>query len=927
MTLILILAAALYGSIDSSAKARASTNQSITSAPNAEEFSILGQLGGYIGEIYVDQNIAYVEEGAKLTLLDVSDPTKPVVVGATPPIFTYISDIQVVNDVAYVTDQSGLHIWDVSDPSQLALIASYQGSSPANFVRVQNSLAYIGFSSDVVIADISNPANIVEIGSFAIPSLAILDMEFSTNTNIAFAITANSIYEVDISSPENLTVLRSLVDVFVDASDITISDTTAYIATGSGVAIVNITSPGKLSATGHFEDTFNVGSILVVGTQVYLTIADGLVIFDISNPESPQRVGMVHTPDYAYALFVEDSTTYIGSVSTLRIIDITTPSESAEIGFYAPIFSAYSVFVLGNTAYVAEGWSLHIVDITTGLGNPIKLSLYESSGYIYDVYVTGNIVYVLQSSSLVILDVTDLSNPVEIGSFYTGSVDKLFVYGDVAYVTGYTGALQIIDVKDFSNPTLIGKTSTLDATAYGLFVQDHLAYVTYYSYQSTDNGLRIFDVADPANPTELAFYPVDFAGDLFVVDGIAYVETDDILAIDVTDPTNPVQLGFHSVPFIATDIFMVGHTAYIPTCESSIFIGWDCFISIIDFTDPVHPLLFNTQNLPGYEHEIFMSGRKGYLTSGRHGLLTLEYEGTVDPRPVVQFDHQIYRANEQEHSASITLKLDRPAAQAVTLDYRTEGGNADADVDYQAKNGTLTFAAGETTQTIQIPLLDDAVHEGNESFHLILRNQQNAILNLPFSAALTIVDNDPVSTITPTPTATPTATQTPTVQITPTSTPTSTAIAGQGVELSPDTSTTVTATIGDLKISAHFPVGSVSKNAHGVISQAQVEQPTAGFRIIETPFIIKVTSADQTPITQLNRTISVLVDYSGIGSTDIDPSKIAVYSWLTTESIWVEAPVTVDELSSTVKFETTQPTTFALSEKPSAKIYMPLIVK
>jgi hypothetical protein len=42
----------------------------------------------------------------------------------------------------------------------------------------------------------------------------------------------------------------------------------------------------------------------------------------------------------------------------------------------------------------------------------------------------------------------------------------------------------------------------------------------------------------------------------------------------------------------------------------------------------------------------------------------------------------------------------------VTIDFATADGTAVAGVDYVATLGTLTFAPGETTKTITVPVLD-----------------------------------------------------------------------------------------------------------------------------------------------------------------------------------------------------------------------------
>ncbi len=67
---------------------------------------------------------------------------------------------------------------------------------------------------------------------------------------------------------------------------------------------------------------------------------------------------------------------------------------------------------------------------------------------------------------------------------------------------------------------------------------------------------------------------------------------------------------------------------------------------------------------------------------------------------------------------SVTMS---PAASApVTVDWATRDGTATAGADYVADSGTLTFAAGETEQTISVAVLEDDIDEGRETMVLRL---------------------------------------------------------------------------------------------------------------------------------------------------------------------------------------------------------------
>ena len=62
--------------------------------------------------------------------------------------------------------------------------------------------------------------------------------------------------------------------------------------------------------------------------------------------------------------------------------------------------------------------------------------------------------------------------------------------------------------------------------------------------------------------------------------------------------------------------------------------------------------------------------------------------------------------------------------------------------DYGTTVGTLQFAVGETSKLIVIPIVDDAIQDGDEVFTIALSSPTGALLGNPSSASITIFGND-----------------------------------------------------------------------------------------------------------------------------------------------------------------------------------------
>jgi len=114
-----------------------------------------------------------------------------------------------------------------------------------------------------------------------------------------------------------------------------------------------------------------------------------------------------------------------------------------------------------------------------------------------------------------------------------------------------------------------------------------------------------------------------------------------------------------------------------------------------------------------------------------------------DNDSVISFSSAVYSVNENGGSARITVNRSGGASDQVSVEYQIgTNGTATAGVDFIAGSGTLVFAPGVRSQTFEVPVVDDAIAEFNETVPLSLINVAGpASLGLS-SATLTIVEND-----------------------------------------------------------------------------------------------------------------------------------------------------------------------------------------
>lgn len=75
----------------------------------------------------------------------------------------------------------------------------------------------------------------------------------------------------------------------------------------------------------------------------------------------------------------------------------------------------------------------------------------------------------------------------------------------------------------------------------------------------------------------------------------------------------------------------------------------------------------------------------------------------------------------------------------------TVNGKASSRCDYMTTLGTLSFADGENSKTIRIPIIDDSFADGTETFTVTLSNAAGVAMGTQTTATITITDNDSTS--------------------------------------------------------------------------------------------------------------------------------------------------------------------------------------
>jgi hypothetical protein len=194
-----------------------------------------------------------------------------------------------------------------------------------------------------------------------------------------------------------------------------------------------------------------------------------------------------------------------------------------------------------------------------------------------------------------------------------------------------------------------------------------------------------------------------------------------LTTVTLASSANPSALG-QAVTFTAT----VASGAGVPSGKVQF---------IIDGVNQGNPRTLNSLGVA--------SGSTDILTAGNHKV-TAEYLGdanfasssgalaeeqTVNVAVGISInDASLAEGDAGTKSFDFTVTLSTPGNVAVTVDFATTDGTGRAGTDYQSTTGTLSFAAGETSKTITVPVNGNTTSEPNKTFFVNLTNAQNATL-------------------------------------------------------------------------------------------------------------------------------------------------------------------------------------------------------
>jgi len=496
-----------------------------------------------IFDAVVFEKYAYlVVEDVGIQVLDVSDPTQPLLV-ITYAIDDEIQDISLNKRHVYIaTENNGLQVIDVANPSMLIQTGAYESPKSVTKLEVANNLIYAAAEDNGLrIIDASNPKMPFEVGLYQLPE------------------------EVRKPADDNDPVY---------ITGVAIEDNQAYLAVKDiGVQLVEISDPSSPIGTAFYPLHNGINDIALNNNLAYISTERNGIESSTSLSDLSNGFGWYNMPYSFVDVAVGDKYTYLLSNDGLLTLDISEPNFFNQVNFYAiDANSINSLVVNSNYVYIASNNGLKVIGLSESR-IPNKDQYSNLGGLnLEELVLAENYIYAATSKGLSVLDISNPLQPVVIGSYKTENwTYNLAKAGNYIYLNVDDEGIRVIDVSNPSTPIKVGTYIPASGSVSKITIIDSYAYVAAGS-----GGLRILDVTNPATPTEIGFLEnIGFARDIAIKNNFAYIALSEGLAIvDITNPFHPLIVKHYKLPATPwrQKITLAGDYVYLPAHDDGLWI-------------------------------------------------------------------------------------------------------------------------------------------------------------------------------------------------------------------------------------------------------------------------------------------------------------------------------------------------------------------
>ena len=549
------------------------------------------------------------------------------------------------------------------------------------------------------------------------PAVVIGDVSVIEGGDLVFGVTLSN------ASSGTITVDLTTADGTAAAGD-DYTSTTGTITFAPGVTAAVFTVPTTDDAVDEPDETLTVSvtgttgtvgdtSDTGIGTIVDDDDAPAVVIGDVSVTEGGDLVFDVSLSGPSASTITVDLTTADGTALAGDDYSATTGTITFAPGVTAAIFTVpttidavdepdetLTVSVTGTTGTVGDASDTGTGTIVDDDDAPAvvigDVSVTEGGDLVFDVTLSN------ASSGTITVDLATADGTAVAGDDYTATT------GTITFAPGVTAATFTVpttdDAVDEPNETLTvsvtGTTGTVGVTS------------------DTGTGTIVDDEGTPA--VIIGDVSIDEGGDL-------------VFTVSLTGGSGSVV----TLDLATSDATATGGVDYTPVATTVVFSPGASTATV------TVPTTSDTTDEPDETLTLAVTSSTGTVgDTSDTGVGTIVDD---DPAP----DVTITDASATEGSnITVTVTLGNPSSEPITVTISTADGTATAGTDYTSGPYVVTFPAGTTVATFDIPTGDDLLDEIDETIDLSITATTGTVGDTSDTAVATILDDDGAPTVT-----------------------------------------------------------------------------------------------------------------------------------------------------------------------------------
>lgn len=265
-----------------------------------------------------------------------------------------------------------------------------------------------------------------------------------------------------------------------------------------------------------------------------------------------------------------------------------------------------------------------------GHSNADRLALAgQHGGASAAVAVDGSYAYVGIGPRVVALDLSTPAQPRRLGATppLPGIVRDIALSNGFAFVAGGDAGLRIVDIADPANPTVVG-------VYYAPGSVESVAVSDTYAFIAVQNaGLRVVNVLDPAHPIEVSAHDTPGAARGLALSGdFAFVADGDagLRVISLADPGELAEIGSYDTPGHAWNVAIDNGHAYVA--------DGDAGLRIINIANPANPTETGFYDTSGQARDVAIRDGRAYVADGVAGLRILNIANPASPSALGFYD-------------------------------------------------------------------------------------------------------------------------------------------------------------------------------------------------------------------------------------------------------------------------------------------------